>query len=46
MFWGLIKMMWCLVTLPLKLIKTMIKLMAVVLLPIMVMKTVKHWMHK
>ena len=46
MFWGLFKMIMCLVTLPLKLIGAMIKLMAVVLLPIMILKAIMHSMHK
>ncbi len=46
MFWDLFKMIMFLVTLPLKLIGAMIKIMAVVMLPIMVIKAIMHSMHK
>lgn len=46
MFWGLLKMMMWLVTLPLKLIRTMIRLMVAVLLPIVAMKVIKHLMNR
>ncbi len=46
MIWGLFKMMMCLVTVPLKLLRTMIKLAGVVLLPIMIMKALRHLARK
>jgi hypothetical protein len=41
MFWGLFKLMWGLVTLPLRLVWTLFKLAAWMVLPIMVMKAFK-----
>ncbi len=46
MFWGLFRMMMCLITVPFKIIRTAFRMVAVVLLPIMVIKTIKHLMHK
>jgi hypothetical protein len=43
MFWGLLKLMWYMLSIPLKLTKTLLKFMAVIMLPMIIMKAVR-WM--
>lgn len=43
MFWGLLKLMWYMLSVPLRLTKTLVKFMIVLMLPMIVMNAVK-WM--